>query len=319
VPLAVALGFAGCLIFAGPARALGSDNFAVPPSARQLIVVSSRGYDPPGYLATFRTFQRANASSPWKPALATWKAEIGSGDFVNVRHFGDHATPTGTFTIGLRMYGNDPNPRRLHYAYHQLVCGDWWDEDPYSPQYNQFVHVPCGTTPSFAAWSEALWTETRAYPYLAVLNTNNSPTIGGPDAPGAGIFLHHWMNAPTEGCVALPLADLLAVLRWLRPDEHPVIALGVDRELRDVLSRASATHHREHSLRAATPRRRRARANRRNARSTVAARRVATRRHATESDSALGFGAPLVAACALIAVCAVITLLARRSRRSTAV
>jgi L,D-peptidoglycan transpeptidase YkuD (ErfK/YbiS/YcfS/YnhG family) len=231
------VGAVACLFPAGPAQALGPHNFAVPPSAKQLIVVSSRGYDPPGHLATFRTFQRASASSAWKPALATWQAEIGAGDFVDVRHFGDHATPTGAFTIGLRMYGIEPNPGGLHYAYHQLVCGDWWDEDPYSPQYNQFVHVPCGTTPSFAAWSEALWTETRAYPYLAVLNTNDDPTIGGADAPGAGIFLHHWMNAPTEGCVALPLADLRAVLHWLRPREHPVIELGTDREIGDVVSR----------------------------------------------------------------------------------
>jgi L,D-peptidoglycan transpeptidase YkuD (ErfK/YbiS/YcfS/YnhG family) len=64
-----------------------------------------------------------------------------------------------------------------------------------------------------------------------VLETNNDPTIGGPNAPGAGIFLHHWMNAPTEGCVALPIADLLRVLRWLGPTKHPVIEIGTDAEI----------------------------------------------------------------------------------------
>jgi len=219
------------LIAAPPATALGPHNFSIPSSAQQLIVVSSPTYDPPGYLATFQTFQRANASSPWQPVFATWRAETGYGHLVNVRHFGDGATPTGVFEIGARMYGNEPNPGRLHYAYHQLVCGDWWYEDPYSPQYNRFVHVPCATTPSFASWSEPLWTETRAYPYFAVLETNNYPTISGPNAPGAGIFLHRWMNAPTEGCVALPLADLLNVLRWLDPTEHPVIEIGTDAEV----------------------------------------------------------------------------------------
>jgi L,D-peptidoglycan transpeptidase YkuD (ErfK/YbiS/YcfS/YnhG family) len=218
-------------VASGPALALGSDSFSIPASARQLIVVSSSTYDPPGSLASLRTFQRAGAGAPWKPEFATWRAEIGSGGLVNVRHFGDHATPTGVFDIGLRMYGNKPNPGGLHYAYHQLSCGDWWNEDPYSSTYNDFVHVPCGTTPSFASWSEALWTETRAYPYLAVLETNNDPTIRGSSAPGAGIFLHHWMDAPTEGCVALPLADLLEVLRWLEPGEHPVIEIGTDAEV----------------------------------------------------------------------------------------
>jgi L,D-peptidoglycan transpeptidase YkuD (ErfK/YbiS/YcfS/YnhG family) len=221
----------GCLLVASPAMALGPERFSIPSSAKQLIVVSSRTYDPPGYLAAFQTFQRANASEPWEQVFGTWRAEIGSGDLVNVRHFGDHATPTGVFAIGARMYGNEPNPGGLHYAYRQLVCGDWWDEDPYSPEYNQFVHVPCGTTPTFASWSEALWTETRAYPYLAVLQTNNDPTITGANAPGAGIFLHHWMNAPTQGCVALPLASLLKVLRWLDPAKRPVIDIGTDAEI----------------------------------------------------------------------------------------
>ena len=229
--LAIGLIVPAGLVATCPALALGPDSFGVPASAQQLIVVSSPTYDPPGYLAAFQTFTRANASRPWKRAFPAWRAEIGAGDLVDVRHSGDHATPTGVFDIGLRMYGNEPDPGGLHYAYHQLVCGDWWDEDPYSPRYNEFVHVPCGSTPSFASWSEALWTETRAYPYFAVLQTNNDPTISGAGAPGAGIFLHHWMDAPTEGCVALRLADLLKVLRWLNPAAHPVIEIGTDAEV----------------------------------------------------------------------------------------
>ncbi|MGA2321546.1 MAG: L,D-transpeptidase family protein [Solirubrobacteraceae bacterium] len=241
--LVIGLVALGGLIAASPAIALGPDNFSIPSSADQLIVVSSPTYHAPGYLATFQTFQRANASSPWESVFATWRAEIGYGDLIDVRHFGDGATPTGVFMIGARIYGNEPNPGGLHYAYHYLVCGDWWDEDPYSPQYNRLVHVPCGTTPSFASWSEALWAETRAYPYFAVLETNNNPTISGPSAPGAGIFLHHWMSAPTEGCVALPLADLLNVLRWLDPTEHPVIEIGTDAEVGEVPPReADLTH-----------------------------------------------------------------------------
>jgi L,D-peptidoglycan transpeptidase YkuD (ErfK/YbiS/YcfS/YnhG family) len=119
----------------------------------------------------------------------------------------------------------------LHYAYHRLVCGDWWDEDPYSPQYNRFVHVPCGVTPAFASGSEALWTEIAAYPYLAVLQFNTAPIVAGADAPGSGIFLHSWVGGATAGCIALPRARLLDVLRWLAPSAHPVIEIGVDREV----------------------------------------------------------------------------------------
>jgi L,D-peptidoglycan transpeptidase YkuD (ErfK/YbiS/YcfS/YnhG family) len=143
------------------------------------------------------------------------------------------------YPFGLTIYGNEPAPGGLDEAYHHLVCGDWWDEDPYSAQYNEFVHVACGSVPAFAAWSEALWTETKAYPYFAVIDYNDNPTVSGPDAPGAGIFLHAWMDGPTEGCVALPVLDLLRVLRWLEPADRPFIEIGTDAEVGRV-PRASA-------------------------------------------------------------------------------
>jgi L,D-peptidoglycan transpeptidase YkuD (ErfK/YbiS/YcfS/YnhG family) len=226
---------AGLICLLGSAATAGASDaapgFAIPRAARQLIVVSSPTYEPPDYLAGLRTFQRASASAPWKPVFPTWRAEIGSGELRNVRREGDHATPTGVYPMGLTMYGNEPDPGGLHEAYHHLVCGDWWDEDPYSAQYNRFVHVRCGTTPPFAAWSEALWTETTAYPYFAVIDYNEDPTISGPDAPGSGIFLHAWVEGPTEGCVALHTADLLQVLRWLEPADHPVIEIGTDSQV----------------------------------------------------------------------------------------
>lgn len=206
-------------------------SFSIPSSARQLVVVSSRKYDPYNFLAGFRTYQRTSSSSPWTAVFPTWKAEIGSGDLLDIRREGDHATPTGVYPLGLTMYGNAPNPGGLHEPYHRLVCGDWWDEDPYSAQYNQFVHVSCGFIPSFAAWSEALWTETEPYPYFAVIDFNDEPTVGGTEAPGSGIFLHAWVYGPTEGCVALHITDLLHVLRWLEPAEHPVIEIGTDVEV----------------------------------------------------------------------------------------
>ena len=103
-----------------------------------------------------------------------------------------------------------------------------------APQYSRFVRVPCDVTPSFAAWSEPLWTETRAYPYLAVIDFNTDPVRAGAGAPGSGIFLHSWMDAPTEGCVALSVGRLLDVLRWLRPAERPVIEIGTNAELAQI-------------------------------------------------------------------------------------
>jgi L,D-peptidoglycan transpeptidase YkuD (ErfK/YbiS/YcfS/YnhG family) len=204
---------------------------AVPRGARQLIVVSSPTADPPDYLATLRAYERSGKRSPWRPAFPAWSAETGSGHLLpaGARREGDHATPMGVFGIGLTIYGNDPDPGGLHYPYHHLVCGDWWDEDPYSSDYSHFVHVACGETPAFAGWSEALWTENVAYPYFAVIRFNMDPIVSGAKAPGSGIFLHSWIGGPTEGCVALPKSQLLSILRWLRPAAHPVIEIRVAR------------------------------------------------------------------------------------------
>lgn len=206
-------------------------RFAVPADARQLVVVSSPTHDPPGYLATLRAYRRSGQSASWQEAYGPWRAETGYGHLRDVRREGDGSTPTGVFAFGATMYGTRPNPGGLRYPYHRLVCGDWWDEDPYSPAYNHFVHVPCGTTPAFAPWSEALWTETVAYPYFAVVDFNMRPVVAGAGAPGSGIFLHSWVGGPTEGCVALPEAELLELLRWLAPARDPVIDIGTEREV----------------------------------------------------------------------------------------
>jgi L,D-peptidoglycan transpeptidase YkuD (ErfK/YbiS/YcfS/YnhG family) len=237
---AVAAFAASAATYAAPTAAAAAEHpasasarLSIPASADQLIVVSSPTDDPPKFLATLRTYQRTNGKSPWHAVFPAWQAETGSGHLLaaSERREGDHATPIGVFGIGAMMYGNAPNPGGLSYAYHHLVCGDWWDEDPYSSQYNDFVHVSCDATPPFAAWSEALWTETVAYPYFAVIQFNESPTTSGPNAPGAGIFLHSWMGTATEGCVALREAELLDVLRWLKPSQHPLIEIGTNGQI----------------------------------------------------------------------------------------
>jgi L,D-peptidoglycan transpeptidase YkuD (ErfK/YbiS/YcfS/YnhG family) len=122
------------------------------------------------------------------------------------------------------IYGISPNPG-VAYRYHQIVCGDWWDEAPSSVMYNRFVHVPCGTAPPFGGDSEALWRVVPQYDYFAVIDYNNSPIVPG---RGSAIFIHETVGSPTSGCVALRTAALLALLRWLRPPQHPRVVISVE-------------------------------------------------------------------------------------------
>ena len=43
---------------------------------------------------------------------------------------------------------------------------------------------------------------------------------------GSAFFLHVAVGAPTAGCVSIPAAQLVRVLRWLAPQDHPRILIG---------------------------------------------------------------------------------------------
>jgi L,D-peptidoglycan transpeptidase YkuD (ErfK/YbiS/YcfS/YnhG family) len=175
-------------------------------------------------VATVELWQRSG--SCWEAVAGPWTGYIGYNGFSGHKREGDGTTPTGIYRIGSEMYGNAANPG-VRYPYHLLVCGDWWDENPASPEYNTFQHAPCGQNP-FGGDSEALWTETAPYPSFAVVEYNTAPVVAG---AGSAIFLHASTGGPTAGCVSVPLADLDLTLRWLNPAEAPAIAMGPSGEI----------------------------------------------------------------------------------------
>jgi L,D-peptidoglycan transpeptidase YkuD (ErfK/YbiS/YcfS/YnhG family) len=92
-----------------------------------------------------------------------------------------------------------------------LTPDDGWCDAPDDPHYNRFVKRP------FAASHETLWRDDHLYDVIAVLGFNDDPVVAG---KGSAIFLHVASAdyGVTEGCVALVLPDLLAVLRDATPD-----------------------------------------------------------------------------------------------------
>jgi L,D-peptidoglycan transpeptidase YkuD (ErfK/YbiS/YcfS/YnhG family) len=173
--------------------------------------------------ATLRLWQREGRC--WTHVAGPWAARVGRNGVSGNRREGDGTTPTGTYRIGRTMYGIAPDPG-VRYRYRRIVCGDYWVEDPSSPSYNRFRHVPCGQSPPFRVTGERLWQATTAYRHLAVIEFNMNPVVPG---RGSGIFLHATTGGPTNGCVSLPLAQLRQVLRWLRPDQAPRIEIRVSR------------------------------------------------------------------------------------------
>jgi L,D-peptidoglycan transpeptidase YkuD (ErfK/YbiS/YcfS/YnhG family) len=161
--------------------------------------------------ASVRLWRRSGAC--WTKVAGPWTARIGRNGLSANRHEGDGTTPAGLFPLGQTVYGTAPSPG-IRLRYHRLVCGDWWDGDPASQTYNTFVHLRCGVRAPFKGDTEPLWTETVAYRHFAVIGFNAAPIVPG---RGSGIFLHAATGRATNGCVSLPVPQLVTLLRWLRP------------------------------------------------------------------------------------------------------
>lgn len=215
VLLATAAPTAGVSAACAPSLANGIKDAR---EAGQLITVEAARYRTTA--ASLRLWRRDRDC--WVPVAGRWTARVGRNGLADRRREGDGTTPAGVYTIGSVIYGNAPNPG-VRYRYRRLVCGDWWSEDPSSPTYNTFQHVRCGTRPPFRVTTPGLWQDKRAYRHFAVIEYNIRPIVPG---RGSGIFLHAETGSSTNGCVSLPAAKLITVLRWLDPAKAPRIAIG---------------------------------------------------------------------------------------------
>jgi L,D-peptidoglycan transpeptidase YkuD (ErfK/YbiS/YcfS/YnhG family) len=189
----------------------------VPPdplAGRQLITVTTPSSG--DTYATFTAYKRAGKR--WQRVLGPWTARIGRNGFAppGQKREGDGRTPSGTFRFGF-FFGALPNPG-VRFHYRQSHPYDYWDDDPASPSYNEWVNA-LRASPGLNP--EPM--DVTAYDYGAVIGYNTARTPG----LGSAIFLHQNIGIATAGCITLPIGELLAVLRWLNPARSPRIRMGV--------------------------------------------------------------------------------------------
>lgn len=119
---------------------------------------------------------------------------------------GDGATPAGTLALRRVLYRADRLAApACAVPVEPLAPDDGWCDDPAHAAYNTRITLP------HPARHEALWRADGVYDVIGVLGWNDAPVMRG---RGSAIFLHiarpDW--APTEGCIALTLPDVLKVL-----------------------------------------------------------------------------------------------------------
>ena len=119
---------------------------------------------------------------------------------------GDGATPVGDFPVREVFYRADRLARPpTNLPCRPLAKADGWCDDPADSHYNRRITLP------YAASHEEMMRHDGLYDLVVVLGYNDEPVTAG---LGSAIFLHVATPdfAPTEGCVALALPNLLAVI-----------------------------------------------------------------------------------------------------------
>jgi L,D-peptidoglycan transpeptidase YkuD (ErfK/YbiS/YcfS/YnhG family) len=196
------------------APAAAAAQTAYPSGARQLITVRASSHS--ATFATFRAYRITHGHAVG--VFGPWTARVGYNGIARPgqKREGDGRTPSGTYGFSF-FFGVRPDDGFL-FPFRHAYRFDFWDDDPDSSRYNEWVnarkHNP-GLQP------EPMH-QVPAYDYAAVITYNVRRVPG----LGSAIFLHVGTGTATAGCVSLPWSELLRVLRWLRPRDHPRIRIS---------------------------------------------------------------------------------------------
>jgi L,D-peptidoglycan transpeptidase YkuD (ErfK/YbiS/YcfS/YnhG family) len=135
-----------------------------------------------------------------------YRAALGRSGLTGDKREGDGGTPVGRFALRKLLY----RPDRLEKPKTFLNCApieanDGWCDDPKNVNYNRPVKLP------YPASAEQMWREDGLYDLVVVLGHNDDPPVSG---LGSAIFFHLAGQdyAPTAGCVAVSLTDMLEIL-----------------------------------------------------------------------------------------------------------
>lgn len=148
---------------------------------------------------------------------------VGKNGIMHARLRNTETSPAGLWALGM-AFGNEKKPEGLKLPWRDVTPQSDWVCDAASPYFNTWQErddpmLEC-------TWDygdvEHLEDYPISYAYACVIEFNTFPYTM-PDR-GCAIFLH-CATGYTGGCVGLPREDMLAVLRWLDPDQTPYILI----------------------------------------------------------------------------------------------
>jgi L,D-peptidoglycan transpeptidase YkuD (ErfK/YbiS/YcfS/YnhG family) len=217
--------FCLCGLFVLPARALDTE-------VRQLLVSIAPDWN--SSTGTLIGLQRT-ADGDWKPTFGPIPVLFGKNGLAWGR--GIHGTegkgrakverdlraPAGVFALGTIYTYDQALPKGATTPFHTVTAADAWVDDPSLPEYNRHIAVDLKNPPPWFE-KQRMRHNDFAYRWLVEIRHNADPPKPG---FGSAIFFHvrRGETRPTAGCTTMAQADLLALIRWLRPEAHPHYAL----------------------------------------------------------------------------------------------
>ena len=142
-----------------------------------------------------------------------YRCAIGAGGATNAKREGDQCTPLGNWSLRRVFYRPDRTvaPTTAQPLVMIEPSMGWCDDPDDSEFYNQLISLP------HEGSHEMLWRQDALYDIIVELGYNDDPPVPG---LGSAIFMHVARPdyAPTQGCVALRIDDLRALLEQLEAD-----------------------------------------------------------------------------------------------------
>ena len=175
----------------------------VPADSNQILLVTGKGAHSADSTAVLYL---RGTDGQWQ-AEGSWAAHNALRGWTTDHHASDLHSPIGVFTLS-DAGGRLPDPGSK-IPYHRS---------------SQFVDYGTGFE------GESL---RGVFDYVIAIDYNRrtgtsplDPTRPQGEGKGGGIWLHLDHKGPTHGCVSLPKAAMLTLLRTLDPKQHPVIVMG---------------------------------------------------------------------------------------------
>ena len=225
-----------CLALLPAAAATGSDR--APPScpptlaneladtgtASQLVTVAS--LRPSSQTGALRVWEKRGDC--WTRVAGPWQAWLGIRGISERKREGDLKTPSGAFGIQPVMFGVGPNPG-VRYRYHRARLRRLVGRGSALALLQPLPSRPLRLEAALPHHQRGHVQVARVVSPPGGDRLQHAP---GRARPGSGIFLHVSHGNATLGCVAVPLPQLVWLLRWFDPASRPLIVIGTRKAIR---------------------------------------------------------------------------------------